>query len=443
MNKGIHDNENHIRFLLLGSGIIYVLCALLYNNFTYNLIFYNGYFLSLLPPTPPPDKTTFQDIISVRIYFLSIGIVLILISEVAKRILRVKSFKKTALLSNTLLVLISLLLPLSILELSLKPLVSHSHIVKTTTIFIPDKELEWKLRPNSEGMWGGIKVKINSKGLRGPEVDYAKHDGEYRILYLGDSVTFGYKLADYKRTFPYLIEKILEENKKENIQTINAGVGTYSPWQEYIFLSKEGIKYKPDLVIVSFILNDVTEKFTLKRFGGSGSGSKLNVSYNSLSDYLKDINIVSFLSTVSNRLRFGYDIHKGALKEEFSKVEQLIKNKDHPYIKEGWDITLGNLKKIFDFCKNRNTPVILAVFPFTFQFNNMEANSIPQKILTRYATSNNVPVIDLLPILSEKAKKEGIRPEDYFLDKDHLSYLGSETVSRIISDFIIKHDFNI
>ena len=85
-------------------------------------------------------------------------------------------------------------------------------------------------------------------------------------------MTFGYRLKSYKQTFPYLIENLLEDKSVYEVETINSGVGSYSPWQEYTFFSTEGIKYEPDLVVVSFVLNDVTEKLGLKMFGGEGEG---------------------------------------------------------------------------------------------------------------------------------------------------------------------------
>ena len=58
--------------------------------------------------------------------------------------------------------------------------------------------------------------------------------------------------------------------------------------------------------------------------------------------------------------------------------------------------------------------------------------------MSKYASENKVPVIDLLPILSKKMQEEGVKPEDLFLDVDHLSPVGSEIVAEILADFIQK-----
>ena len=57
-----------------------------------------------------------------------------------------------------------------------------------TTIFMRDRQLGWRLRPGAQDYWGDVLVHINSKGLRGPELDYARRPGTTRLLYLGDSV---------------------------------------------------------------------------------------------------------------------------------------------------------------------------------------------------------------------------------------------------------------
>jgi lysophospholipase L1-like esterase len=116
----------------------------------------------------------------------------------------------------------------------------------------------------------------------------------------------------------------------------------------------------------------------------------------------------------------------------------LVYHPDRPDLLRAWKITLQNLGKIFDYAKARNIPVILVVFPFTFQFDDVSTLSAPQKIVSKYASDNKVPVIDLLPILSEKMQEEWAKLKDLFLDVDHLSPVGSEIVAEVLADFIQK-----
>jgi len=302
-----------------------------------------------------------------------------------------------------------------------------------------DKDLDWKLRPNADDEWGNVRVKINSKGLVGPELDYSKRPGIKRILYLGDSVTFGYRMKRYNLSFPYHMEYILEHKLNYEIETVNASVGGYSPWQEYIVLSTEGIKYDPDLVVVSFVLNDVTAKLGLLRFGGTGEGFQLDHSVTGTIDRLAEVSgIFYFAKRISARIRFGSNIQQGARQREAMDVADVVYNPTHEDIQEAWQVTLQDLGNIFDYAKEKDLPIVLAIFPFSFQFYDVENRSTPQRILRKFAADNNVPVIDLLPILFRRLKTEGAKPESYFMDPKHLSERGHEVVAEVLADFILS-----
>lgn len=421
-NQNSHLRTDIASILLSGAGIVLIILAGLYNE----------YVAAFLDPNPPLSDITAVKIRSAQFYFLFTGLVLISISGLVRKVRWLKAVMGKTFFTNMLLCFLTIFLVIFIPELTLRPFVDLDDDGKKTTIFIRDSELGWRLRPNSEDLWGDVRVRINGKGLRGPELQYRKPPNVFRILYLGDSVTFGFMLESYEETFPYVVETILEKRFKGKIETINAGVSGYSSWQEYIYLSREGIKYDPDLVIVSFALNDVTDKFYLVRYGGWGEGFELS---RTVSLYNKSC-ILHFIREISTRIRFGSNTQRGAIKQEVLNVENLVHYPDRPEVKKLWKITLEDLTRIFDFCKDRNIPVILVIFPFAFQFNDVNNYCTPQRVLNRYAISNEIPVIDLLPILSKKMEQQGLKPKDYFLDFAHLSPLGNRIVSDIIADYI-------
>lgn len=420
-----HRNPNIANNLLLGAGAIFMLAFILFNEFI----------VVLFVPHPPLNDDTIEKIRSAQIFFLSAGLMLTFISELVRRISRLNKFMNKGLVVNIELSFLTVFLLLSLTEMALRPLRIET---PKTIIFVRDSELGWKLRANAEDLWGLGKVKINGKGLRGPELDYEKPSNVIRILYLGDSVTFGYPLDRHEQTFPYLTEAILKTRTRKGIETINAGVDGYSPWQEYIYLSKEGIKYKPDLVIVSFILNDVTEKFRLKLFGGETEGGKIERSALGIKRFFRKSSIIYFTKKLSDRMRFGSDIQKGAIKKEGLRVTALFESPDSETIKNAWNITLENLTKIFTFCKKRNMPIILAIFPWTTQFDDPDALSDPQKLLSQFATEHDITVVDLLPMFSQKMRDEGTKPSDYFFDHNHLRPAGNKIVAEFLAEVICK-----
>jgi lysophospholipase L1-like esterase len=414
------------RILLLGAGLILLLSAAAYNESV----------LGRFDPNPPLDDATVGHVRTVRPCFLLSGLALMGVAAFAGRISWLATLMGKPLTGKMLLAGLVVFLPLFILEAALRP-VAYVSKARRTTIFAEDGERGWKLRANAEDVWGGVRVKINGKGLRGPELDYAKPADAYRILYLGDSVTFGYKLESHEQTFPYLMETILEDRLGREIETINGGVGGYSPWQEYLFLANEGIKYDPDLVVVSFVLNDVTEKFGLVRFGGIHRGYQLLCTVSSHAEPLLDRSALVYCARRAYaKMKYGKDVEPGARREQRVNVRSLAYYPEHPGVEKAWELTLENLGKIFDFCKARDVPVVLFVFPFTFQFRDIDGLSEPQETVCRFAREHQVPAIDLLPVLSEKLHEQQARPEDYFLDDDHPSATGSIVIAEALSRFV-------
>lgn len=129
----------------------------------------------------------------------------------------------------------------------------------TPGFFLSDPVLGQRLAANYEGWFAGVPARTNALGFRDSR-DYAidKPPGTFRILVLGDSVTFGHG-AVFETTYPYLLEQQLKSWRPEiNWQVWNLGVPGYNTAQELAYLNEVGPRYHPDLVIVGFFPNDFT-----------------------------------------------------------------------------------------------------------------------------------------------------------------------------------------
>jgi len=125
-------------------------------------------------------------------------------------------------------------------------------------------QLSHEHKPGTEAKLMGVQVKINSYGLRDHEYKIARPDRTYRILVLGDSMTFGWGTA-VENTYPKVLEKLLNDfsrpasnpsNMISKYEVINAGVGNYNTVQEVTYFKERGIHLKPDMVLLGFYLND-------------------------------------------------------------------------------------------------------------------------------------------------------------------------------------------
>jgi lysophospholipase L1-like esterase len=166
-------------------------------------------------------------------------------------------------LGNLGLLALSLLLTAALLEGVLRTL--GRDLLPSPDLYREDPDTGKRLRPGWEGDEFGAPVRINSKGLRNPEVEYAKPPGVYRILALGDSWTFGFRLAE-PDCYPRQLERALAERARlrgdpRRFEVINAGVIGYSTDQEAAYLRVEGYRYEPDLVVVAYYpVNDTHNK---------------------------------------------------------------------------------------------------------------------------------------------------------------------------------------
>ncbi len=101
------------------------------------------------------------------------------------------------------------------------------------------------------------KIKTNEKSLRSNHtVSYQNPTNSFRILILGDSVTFGLGVNN-EDLFSQVLEKTLNQQiPSNNFEVINASSPGWGPIEYYLYMKNEGYKYSPNLVIISQSVDD-------------------------------------------------------------------------------------------------------------------------------------------------------------------------------------------
>lgn len=169
---------------------------------------------------------------------------------------------------RSIVILLITLVSLAVLEGAVRLFGIAPVLPKEYSGFISDPYLPFRKKPNlvRRGMSRSgefeFEYRHNSMGFRDVEHDILKPPGVYRILTLGDSLTFGVG-ADYENTYPTRLEVLLNErpNTATRVEIIKAGVPRYFPEIERLMLEYYGLQYAPDLVIVGFNPNDVADTF--------------------------------------------------------------------------------------------------------------------------------------------------------------------------------------
>lgn len=130
----------------------------------------------------------------------------------------------------------------------------------------PDPKIGHVHKPDSSAQLMGVPVRINSAGFRDREYSVERNDA-YRIVFLGDSLTFGWGV-EQEASFADVLERELGQSRP--IEIINFGTGNYNTEQQVNLFLDRGLQLEPDKVVVFYFINDaeVTPKQSKWRFLG-------------------------------------------------------------------------------------------------------------------------------------------------------------------------------
>ena len=119
---------------------------------------------------------------------------------------------------------------------------------------VPD--LAFELTPNKQRKYEGIWIRTNNFGMRDSAPIPRDKDGTFRVVVLGDSFTFGWRVAG-NSSYPEVLEQRLNaEETGKRFDVLNLGVCSYNTRDEALVLEHKGLEWQPDLVILGYVLND-------------------------------------------------------------------------------------------------------------------------------------------------------------------------------------------
>lgn len=314
--------------------------------------------------------------------------------------------------------------------------------------FFDDSDLRlnaWEFIPHAKrNDYIGVPVQINNVGLRGHDIAVPKPDGVYRIVALGDSITFGYGVPNEK-TFPQDLERLLNQNLVTSVryEVVNAGVpGTGLSYYEY-FVRKQASQLSPDLILICMALNDITVYHpspTEPLVRQESRGRRFNY-YLLRHSHLYQLWYVKLKSVLYG---FGvFDLRKEHA-GDFLPIEP-----PSPLQTRAWASTTAILDRIMKEVHEQGVQAVLVLFPLELQIStetlnfynksfHLNVDSIalagnPQRILVQYARSHGVPMIDLLPAFRDSARNDlFLRNVSISFDPVHPSVAGDQIAANEI-----------
>ncbi len=306
----------------------------------------------------------------------------------------------------------------------------------------------WANRPGWEEERGPVSYRINSAGLRGPEVPLGKRDAERRILFLGDSVAFGVGLNE-EDCFVWQVAQLantlhepdgtqVTADAARQTTVVNCSVIGYSPWQEYHLLKATGLQYDPDVIVQVFCLNDLGQKYNLVQYGGSTRDlAPPDPSAFEWSGMYRMARALSFQW-------FGPTRAELKARDDAYLPENFIGDPDVPYIQEAFAATFDNMERIVELAKGRGIPMAIVCFPHAGQIDETASAAVavrvagPQRRLAAFCRERGIPFLDLIPAYRAYGENHNLKGDRLFPDGTHPTPEANRVAAEAIHAFLLK-----
>jgi hypothetical protein len=126
----------------------------------------------------------------------------------------------------------------------------------------PNPDMVYRVQPNQMFTTLGVRFPTNEYGFRDGPI-YPKDSATFRILCVGDSVTFGTGVKN-EETFPNVLEAMLTQYGAtgRRFDVINAGVSAYNIRNIRALVAEYLDEIQPDAVVYTFVENDLDDSMS-------------------------------------------------------------------------------------------------------------------------------------------------------------------------------------
>lgn len=212
---------------------------------------------------------------------------------------------------------------------------------QSETWYVYSPELLWEPKPNFSGEIGHIHREFDSQGFLSVDTTQ-KDDSQKKILFIGDSNTFGFNVP-VEATFVEILDRLTPQ-----ISMINLSVPGYTSYQGLQTLIKRGLKLDPHIVVVSFNFNDrryvLSEAFTDNAMTFKKAFEKQNCKIK----ILEQIYIYRSMRFLFRKL--------GIIKDDHLKTNEVNLNDLYPRVSPA--NYRKNLARIIELARSKNTKVV-------------------------------------------------------------------------------------
>lgn len=266
--------------------------------------------------------------------------------------------------------------------------------------YIHDPELIHRLKPNQQAFTHSFTVTTNSHGLRNGEFSLEPKANTFRILCLGDSLTFGDGVRS-EDTYPKQLEALLNVDRPGTYEVINGGVPAYDTWQEISYLKRDGWRFKPYLVVLGVYANDIVPrpKEIPQIIDSTGMPRKpglLGLVPYKTAYLLKRSRLLLLL-----RDRIGKLINRLSPSPEFRHQLSLLNGSSDAFAERGWSEIDRSFAELSDLSKKYAFDVTIVIFPMVEQLMNSYPNASYPSQVKDIADKHHLRALDMTPVFAK------------------------------------------
>ncbi len=283
--------------------------------------------------------------------------------------------------------------------------------------------LKYELVPSYRGVYKGIEYRTNEYGFRGPEIAMAKPKGEFRILFLGDSIVQGGLVNEDQAVGARLQTLWQAQAGHEKTLVINGGVSSYDA-NDYLALYKnKGYKFDPDFVVVGLFLNDNFRYIAREKFAAVAHAPHW---------WERSVLLRTIVNTASEPQARSFDpptVENHQLMSQIaqaipepSSVEALVKffqqhnypldpitNESLPFVFDmnAWAQVRAPVSELAELVRAHHARLLFIILPVEFQLVEGYSYPQPQQFVMEMCSSLGIDVIDAAPILRKLQADSG------------------------------------
>jgi len=301
-----------------------------------------------------------------------------------------------------------------------------------------DPLLPYRLRPGARLTFQGVPLRVNRFGLRGAEITRDPGSDARRILVLGDSVAYGWTLAEAD-TFPVLLGKELRRLGLD-AEVLNAGVPGHNTESALALLRHTGLSLAPDALVLGVSLNDFDETPSLSPLGlllaGEARADDSWLSSHSEFYFLLRWAAPGLLKRWwQSRTGFAVVSERDEQVREFLRRQAIASRRRFYAAPSGpaWQRIRRSLEELRELAAGSGLELTIVIFPEEDQLGSPESELDPQRHWKTLCLQLELRCLDLW---SAFARAEG--SEALFGDLQHPNALGMRVAASATAELLTR-----